>query len=820
MKGITFLSGLISSFLLASEMILPAMAQITSDNTTNTTVTPSGNNFNILNGIQKGNNLFHSFKEFSIPTGGSATFNNSTDVVNIINRVTGGNISNIDGLIKANGNANLFLINPAGIVFGENASLNIGGSFLGSTAESILFEDGFNYSAIDSQATPLLTVSVPLGLQMGTNPGVIEVQGNGHQLQSAGRSLSPINRSANTTGGLRVQSGQTLALIGGDITLQGGMLIADGGRVELGSVQNSSTVNLTTTLPGFVFNYPDITSLGNIQLSQKALVDVSGSGSGSIQVQGRQVSLTDSSLLIAQNSSAQINVRATDSLLVDGYSTDQGIQSGLLTEALDSGASQDITINTRQLTLRNGGGILAHNFGSGNGGNIAIEASEFVQVRDRHPANIFSSISSNAYASGIGGNVTISTPQLTVAKGGNIASATLSRTQGNGGDLRIDADHIEVIGDNIGGTALSSVSFGSGDAGNIVLNTRTLMVRDSGLITSSSLSRGKAGNITINGSEAVTVEGFLPDAPSSSKIRSAVLFPSQAQQRVFGIPAIPIAQGGSITINTPSLTLRDQGAISVKNEGIGDAGTIQFNGDSIRLTNNGSISAITNSGEGGNIYLNLQSALILRSNTFIDTESVGTGNGGNITINSPVIAGFENSDIIANAVEGNGGNIDITTQAIFGLEFRDELTEENDITASSQFGVNGTVEINNLSIDPSSRLVELPVQLTDSSQKIAEVCSSNTGSSFVVTGRGGIPQNPNERVSLNPTWSDIRDLSAFSQNNNKVENTQISKQISNKPAIVEATGFIRNSNGEIELVALSPKPLTTKQISECSGSNT
>mgnify|MGYP001800840953 CR=1 FL=1 len=153
MKGIVFLPVFIASLL--TWRILPAFSQVTSDHTTNTTVNQTNNHFDIFNGIPRGNNLFHSFKEFSIPKGGSATFNNSTDVLNIINRVTGGNISNIDGLIKANGNANLFLINPAGIVFGENARLDIGGSFLGSTAQSILFEDGFNYSAIVSQQTPL-----------------------------------------------------------------------------------------------------------------------------------------------------------------------------------------------------------------------------------------------------------------------------------------------------------------------------------------------------------------------------------------------------------------------------------------------------------------------------------------------------------------------------------------------------------------------------------------------------------------------------------------------------------------------------------------
>jgi len=165
MKGIAFLSGFIS-VLITSGVILPASSQLTSDNTTNTTVTSSGNNFNILNGIQKGNNLFHSFKEFYIPTGGSVTFQNSSAIKNIINRVTGGNISNIDGLIKASGNANLFLINPAGIVFSENASLDIGGSFYGTTAESIKFADGVEFSATNTES-PLLSINVPVGLQMG-----------------------------------------------------------------------------------------------------------------------------------------------------------------------------------------------------------------------------------------------------------------------------------------------------------------------------------------------------------------------------------------------------------------------------------------------------------------------------------------------------------------------------------------------------------------------------------------------------------------------------------------------------------------------------
>ncbi|MEM9925058.1 MAG: filamentous hemagglutinin, partial [Cyanobacteria bacterium P01_D01_bin.50] len=106
----------------------------------------------------------------------------------------------------------------------------------------------------------------------------------------------------------------------------------------------------------------------------------------------------------------------------------------------------------------------------------------------------------------------------------------------------------------------------------------------------------------------------------------------------------------------------------------------------------------------------------------------------------------------------------------------------------------------------------LPTELTDSSQQIASGCSSNTGSSFVVTGRGGIPHNPSQSLHLNSTWSDLRDLSQYRKlNNNTVENTQIL----NKPAIVEATGFIRNEKGEIELVALENKPLRNEQVPNC-----
>ncbi len=162
--------------------------------------------------------------------------------------------------------------------------------------------------------------------------------------------------------------------------------------------------------------------------------------------------------------------------------------------------------------------------------------------------------------------------------------------------------------------------------------------------------------------------------------------------------------------------------------------------------------------------------------------------------------------------------VTINAQGIFGTQFREQQTIESDITATSELGAefSGVVELNTPGIDQNSGISELPENLTDSGNQIAAGCAAQTGNTFVATGRGGIPHNPSEQVDENLAWSDIRDLSAYRQRKNNIEITERS----NKPKIIEATGFIRNSKGEIELVAMENKSFLTNSDIDCSGSST
>jgi filamentous hemagglutinin family protein len=786
----------------------PLQAQIVPDATlpVNSVVTPNGSTSEISGGTAVGGNLFHSFKEFSVKTGTTAHFTSAPEISNILTRVTGLSVSNIDGIISASGKANLFLINPNGIIFGPNARLNIGGSFIGSTASSIKLSDGSFYSAAPSAALPLLTVSVPVGLQFGPNPGAIRVLGAGHNLSVETPIYSPLVRG-NREAGLRVSAGHTLALVGGDVSLEGGVLAAQSGRIELGSVGEG----FVSAASGEAFDYSGAGSFRDIRLSRQALVDASGTGGGGISVRGRQVEVGDGSIILMQNFgerlSGRLSVQAAESVQLSGTTPDGRIPGGLYSETLGAGSGGEIAVSTRQLVIENGAAIASKTFSAGAGGNITVNASDSAEVMNFsrvNPVNV-SFTGAFAFFSGNAGDIAVSARRLTVKDGGSVISATFGR--GDGGDVSVSAaESVELVGVVPGvfsPSLLSAATIGAGNAGSLRVSTGSLAIRDGGRLDASTVGAGNAGSVTVNATESVEIRGTVPGSVSPSLVISSANLVDAILQQAYGLPPVPSGTSGDITINTPRLTVSDGAQVTVRNDGRGDAGTLAVRSGSIFLDNKSGLTAATESGEGGNINLQVRDLLLLRNNSQISATAGGTGNGGNLTIDAPVIAALENSDISANAFQGAGGNIQISTSGIFGSEYRVAPTANSDITASSQFGVSGTVTISNPEADPSSGLVELPANLTDPAGEIVTGCAADRGNRFAVSGRGGLPEDPSQTLRGATLWSDLRPVRTSSASVVERRILSYSGENSQSP-IVEATGWVIDEKGRVRLVANSP----------------
>jgi len=936
-------SGIVILFLATSRS---TTAQIVPDTTlpNSSVVTPLGATDVITGGTTTASNLFHSFEQFSVLTGNTAYFDNAADIQNIITRVTSESVSNIDGLIKANGTANLFLINPNGIIFGANATLDIGGSLVATTASSIKFADGSEFSVVNASNTPpLLTISAPIGLQFGNNPEPIIVQGSGQGIRLTTDLID-------TTEGLRVPPNQTLALVGSDIALSGGTLKTAGGRIELGSVGANSFVSLNPIDRGYALGYESVSNFRDIQLSGSATVDASGLGGGDIQVRGRQVTLTEGSQLEASTLGAEpggtLNVTASESVELIGTSADGHYVSGLFTVVYSeaTGVGGNLTVETGRLSVRDGAAVNADTYGFGAGGTLAVRASELVEligtsadgqfpsglstavwegatgtggnltvetgrliVRDGAAVNVqtydfgaggsltvraselveLSGTSADGHfpsalstsvlqgATGTGGNLTVETGRLIAQDGAVVSAATfgqgaggtlavrasesveLSGTSadgqfpsglstavqpgatGTGGNLTVETGRLiaqdgavvstATYGQGAGGTlaviASESVELigtsadsdrgsglftavqpgGTGAGGNLTLETRRLILRDGAVVSAATSGAGAAGTLLVNASESVELIGTSADGQFPSRLSAG---------------STDTADAGDLKISTGSLRVRDGAAVTVSSEGSGDAGNLEIQAHSIFLDKNGQLIARTASGNGGNITLNVPGLLLLRHNSQIATDARGgTGNGGNININGQFIVAVpnENSDITANAVRGRGGNVTITTSGIYGQEFRPSLTPLSDITASSKFGVNGTVQINTPDVDPSRGLTNLPQQLVDVSGLVDSSCTVAVSeeSNFVVTRRGGVPSSPNEtlrsaRVLVDLGSNEIRTQQSAIPSpegavsiNHKLRLTPTSFSNPSAP-LVEATGWVRGLKGEVILTAQPP----------------
>lgn len=656
-------------------------AQISSDGTLPTNVRQAGSAVEITGGAQAGNNLFHSFGEFSVPRGGEAFFknaNNASNVANIIGRVTGGSISNIDGLIRENYGANVILINPSGINFGPNARLQIGGSFLASTADNLKFADGTVFSATNPQSEPLLTVSVPVGLQFGQNPAPIQVQGSGSGVSVREPIFSPVTRNSNPSG-LQVSPGKTLALVGGDIDINGGSLIAEGGRIELGSVAQG-LVSLNTVAQGWTLDYRGVSNYKDIEMRSQALVDASSTqqlAGGSIRIQGHNLSIRDGSLVLIQNQGTQpaggIDVRASESVSISGTNTDGTLRSSLTNETVGAGTGGNIDLSSKRLFVSEGATIVAKTFSPSTGGNIRINTSNSLHVTGASAIdpNATSSIVAATFGDGNSGHNSVSARRLRTTRGGTIASATFG--EGRGGNLNVKAtDEIEIVGGQINSllpSGLVASAFDGGDAGNLTIDTSRLFVRDGGGIIAVTLASGAAGDIKIAASELVEVTGEAPRAIASSSISSSAIKVNLGIQRLFGLPPVPSGNAGNVTINSEQVNLSRGAQISAENQGQGDAGSVNINAGSIFLNDRAGITAETSigGGRGGSIVLKARNSIEARKDSRISNINGGDRAAGDLTLETGRLS-FSDGAFAATTTLGRGAGGNLIVRASESVE--------------------------------------------------------------------------------------------------------------------------------------------------------
>lgn len=760
----------------ALEKSVFAQTAITPDNTLGNNISNTitvGNNVFIVGGVVKNTNVFHSFREFNIGEGRGAFFFTDSGIQNIIARVTGTNVSKILGTLGAFepnsiSNANVFLINPNGIIIGRNAFITVGGSFVGSTANGIKFADGAVFSASDKQTNPMLTISTPIGLQFGRNPGNILVQ----------NSL------------ITVSPGRTLALVGGNVTVDnvdnlfstGRSLLAQNGQIAIGGISEAGTVGLNLDSSSLPLSFPSNVALADISFINGALLDADGNGGGHIQLQGRNITLTGGSLLSADTT---------------------GNQRG-----------RGISIQGQLLTVKGGSQIRTSTRSMGAGGDLTLRVSDTVQVSGTDAVGNPSALLAETFAQGAAGNLSIETSKLIVEDGGNIAAAAREGSRNNGGTLTINAsDFVRLSGTSLvqanRSSGLFALSEGTGDAGSLTIETRQLIVQNGAQITAGTLegSSGNGGTLTVRATDFIELNG--------TGVNSQI--PSGLFARSLGS-----GDAGALNISTGRLTVQDNARITVESLGSGNAGNLDIQARLVRLDGQGQITAETASGQGGNISLRNLALLLLRGNSQIttsaDTSRVGADvAGGNINIDSALIVATPgaNSDITANAFRGQGGNINIITNGLFGIEPRDRQTPQNDITASSQLGINGTIQINTPDVDPNSSIVTFPTEIFDASQAIAQGCGSDHGkgySSIIITGRGGLPPTPDEPLNSNVLWSDTRLTSVTAQPSNaqtamaRSDRQAIAKLSSapNSGKIVPATGWVLNNQGDVTLTAHVP----------------
>jgi len=626
-------------------------------------------------GRLQGTNLFHSFSRFNVMTGESATFTGPNAIENVIGRVTGGASSSIDGLLRSTiQDANLFLINPSGVMFGPNATLDVNGSFHVSTADYLNLSDGGVFYA-DPARNSVLTVAPPSAFGfLGDSPAAITIDGSS----------------------LQVSEGETLSIVGGDIRISGGGLNAPEGRINIAGVASEGRVIPNESIQTPDLNVDGFEKLGQIDIQNNAAIDTSGSPAGTVVIRGGRFQIQDSSI---ESNSFGIDSAGKISLQANAVT----IEGSTIRSDTGDGSGGDIHIKAETCEITKDAGVFSITWDKGAGGRVTIEAEDALIENSR--------VTTDAYAEGSGGDILLKTETLSIennsyihtsaggpGSGGDvtitakdlIVDDSLINTGtlgGPAGDVRVDVSTVAVInggsistsGDisqpsgNIAITATDEISistapttlflassvyssnFSGGDAGSIFVSTPRLNI-DTGSIYSSSWD-GQAGDVTIVAAHEMSVSR-PPDAVFGSYISSSSTN----------------GKGGTISITTPELTL-DNSRLGTSPSETASAGHILLDVGSLTLINGASLNSSTyGAGQGGNITVSASEDITIHSESLIFRSGIfgytgGSGDAGtihvstpNLTINGGAISAFtlEEQGGAAGEIHLNVGKISLT----------------------------------------------------------------------------------------------------------------------------------------------------------------
>src|SRR5579883_980654 len=680
-----------------------AYSQITPDRTlpNNSSVTVNSSTFNITGGTQAGRNLFHSFQQFSVPTGGRAAFNNGVDIQNIFSRVTGGSVSNIDGIIQANGTANVFFVNPSGIVFGKNASLNVGGSFVATTANAIGFGNLGTFSASVPNNPALLTV----------NPSALFF----NQLPIRSIESNSVATANNGLYGLRVPNGRSLLLIGGDVSIDGGGqrggLSALGGRIELGGLAAPGTVGLSVQGNQQRLSYPEGIARADVSFTKQGTIAVPSDNGGSIAINAGNVNLAGNSILVAGIGSSlatvnslagDIDINATKTVTLTGTSA---IFNAVNSGAFGNTGNINITTGTFSLTStdsNNASLVSIGVLGQGRAGNITIQASNSVRLDGGGLQNeIVGGI-------GTGGNIEITTREFSARNRALVVSSTTGR--GNAGNIKIQANDVRF--DTSAGVQ-SVVSPGAiGNAGNIEILAQSLSLSNGSSLATSTIGQGNAGNIIIQATDNISLA-------NSAIVSNVGSIQGQAVQ----------GNVGNIELSARTVSLTDSAQLQAgfNPGGQGNPGLVSVKAlDSISFagTNSGIFTNVQQRAVGNGSDIQISAPLVSFSDgAVVNTGNVGKGNGGNINITTGSF--FLNNGaavITSNAGQGNAGNVMV--QAIDNISLANSLIVSN---IGSPEGLPAKGNVGNIVIDARK------ISLTDGAQLQAGVYAGAQGNPGIVS---------------------------------------------------------------------------------------